>query len=543
MAKKSKLRNQIKSLVKEASIASVRTKKIADPKPIVNSTNIVGSNGTPESAALLHYLRTGMVLMREGVQKVSYGTVCPFCKDQHVGKCKKQIEAEKSGDTGFSKKKIKEDASVGAADAQGAPTAGSDYQTRLNPVGRVSPKEMRKKAKSVRESYERRMVQQENRVIARRASTTVGGSFNRVLTGTKGTIHTSGQGLGGKIHFIKWDGQKGVHAHRADDVKKLQEENIVTSLDDLKDIFESYKPSDKLKARTKYLVQPQLSKERQAALASRKPKKKGYTPSSGTLGLAKQRAAQMSHNKKKISEGFFKKKSSISPTKTKEEPKKWKESDQPPVSGDFEYHPGLKKYYTKEELETTRDKNGHQVLTDKGMKQLDDYKRDQERNAARREYHKHLEYVSKPVYGGKSTESSLEVKVGHEKAAAKAMRRLLRVHEEVVCEVRNPYKPPRKGSVAWHAVEQRKKNDNTIERSKEIDRIAKVPDNYPKRKDYIPESFLTETKKKKSSGKVKRKYLGSKKGRTATGKPAHAIEIDPKLHVSNIANRLTGAIK
>lgn len=141
------------------------------------------------------------------------------------------------------------------------------------------------------------------RVVARRTSTTVGGEYKRVASGTKGTILTSGEGLGGKVHFIKWDGHKGTHAHRADDVKKLSED-IITSLDDVADILEAYKPSAKLQSRTKYLVQPKLSKMLQDRLAARKPAKKGYTPSARTLGLAAQRKAQMSKPKTPSPKGY-----------------------------------------------------------------------------------------------------------------------------------------------------------------------------------------------------------------------------------------------
>ena len=142
------------------------------------------------------------------------------------------------------------------------------------------------------------------RVVARRTSTTVGGEYKRVASGTKGTILTSGEGLGGKVHFIKWDGHKGTHAQRADDVKKLSED-IITSLDDVADILEAYEPSDKLKSRTKYLVHPKLSKTLRDRLAARgKPKKKGYTPSQGTAGLAAARRTQMSTAKTPSPKGY-----------------------------------------------------------------------------------------------------------------------------------------------------------------------------------------------------------------------------------------------
>lgn len=77
---------------------------------------------------------------------------------------------------------------------------------------------------------------------------------------------------------------------------KLASINVVTSLDEVTDILEKYEPSTKHMARTKYLVQPNLSKKLQARLAARKALKisNGYTPSKGTLGLAAVRKAQMS---------------------------------------------------------------------------------------------------------------------------------------------------------------------------------------------------------------------------------------------------------
>ena len=252
----------------------------------------------------------------------------------------------------------------GFADAS-APS-NSNYQTELSPTTTAEKKKM-KRNKSIKERYERKLVElaqvcpecnntgvkkqfgnnmlctcthgedrrvdQENlmfkqardmlgtghttavaesnskvydtpkRVVARRTSTTVGGEYKRVASGTKGTILTSGEGLGGKVHYIKWDGHKGTHAHRADDVKKLSED-IITSLDDVADILEAYKPSAKLQSRTKYLVQPKLSKMLQDRLAARKPAKKGYTPSARTLGLAAQRKAQMSKPKTPSPKGY-----------------------------------------------------------------------------------------------------------------------------------------------------------------------------------------------------------------------------------------------
>lgn len=70
------------------------------------------------------------------------------------------------------------------------------------------------------------------------------------------------------------------------------------------DIKEAYTPSKSLEGRTKYIVQPQLSQMLKDRLEARKKKgkKKGYTPSAGTLGLAAARKAQMSGSKKKVSE-------------------------------------------------------------------------------------------------------------------------------------------------------------------------------------------------------------------------------------------------
>jgi len=461
--------------------------EITDPSSYRAPTRTGGNPADP----LLHYLRTGMVLVKEetinetkfeqhpdGGDKaysvaVTHSRSGKFIKSHNV-KAKNIRSAERhirskypAGHKAFAGYiSIYEDAGVGAADVSGPATAGSDYQTKLSAVGKMSPKQMRKKANNVKE-------------------------------------------------------------------------NVISTVEQIEALLESYKPSDKLLARTKYLVQPQLSKTLRARLAARgAPKKKGYTASAGTLGLAAQRKAQMSGSKKKkvdeavdphahvekavhkilngghketlmkmnseklshlvrqsreagtleyapngslnkyvdswkakhsVSEGIFSrmKKSASKKAASAIPVKKRKESDTPPRAGDYEYDEHTKKYYTTENKKFSVGTN----VT-----------------------------ITTGTHAGKAGRI-VDFKIG---------------------EYHSPYPGTEHHRVAIG------KERHTI--SLKHLKLAEERE------------LLTDAKKKPS--KLKRKYMGVTKGRTATGKPAHAIEIDPKINSGQgVANRMTGAIK
>ena len=181
---------------------------------------------------------------------------------------------------------------TGFADA-GA--TSSNYQSTLSPVGSVSPKQMRKKAKSVKEAYNRAIV--EAAKVCPKCDNT--GTF-RQFGNTFPCDACGGDVRSANSAIIGTQARDMLATGKTTPVK----EEVITSLDQITPVLEAYKPSDKLESRTKHLVRPKLSKMLQDRLAARGPKKKGYTPSQGTLGLAKARRAQMSHSKEQSPTGY-----------------------------------------------------------------------------------------------------------------------------------------------------------------------------------------------------------------------------------------------
>lgn len=515
--------------------------EITDPSSYRAPTRTGGNPADP----LLHYLRTGMVLVKEetinetkfeqhpdGGDKaysvaVTHSRSGKFIKSHNV-KAKNIRSAERhirskypAGHKAFAGYiSIYEDAGVGAADVSGPATAGSDYQTKLSAVGKMSPKQMRKKANNVKE-------------------------------------------------------------------------NVISTVEQIEALLESYKPSDKLLSRTKYLVQPKLSKTLRARLAARgAPKKKGYTASAGTLGLAAQRKAQMSGSKKKkvdeavdphahvekavhkilngghketlmkmnseklshlvrqsreagtleyapngslnkyvdswkakhsVSEGIFSrmKKSASKKAASAIPVKKRKESDTPPRAGDYEYDEHTKKYYTTENekfpvgTKVTVCAGNHEGKSGTIVKHL------------KSEYHS--------PYPG--TE--------HHRVLIGAARHSIPLRDLKIKE--SSVKLPSDAKRALGMAAQSMQTDRKETRERSIIKAIRkkdwrVPNHYNDLKANEERELLTDAKKKPS--KLKRKYMGVTKGRTATGKPAHAIEIDPKINSGQgVANRMTGAIK
>jgi len=220
---------------------------------------------------------------------------------------------------------------------------------------------------------------------------------------------------------------RGMTTPVAESTQPFHHSEVITSIEDIEPILEAYKPSDKLVSRTKYLVQPKLSKMLQDRLAARRaaPKNsKGYTPSAGTLGLAAARRAQMSHSKKT-------------------------EMDEA---------------YSKDAVDkaiASSNRSGKKI-------------------------------------GGKEAKRIHALLKGRYSAAVQSP------------EMAALSKKPMMGS----------SNDNRISEEAIFERTS------------------NELKKVTGDGaKMKRKYLGKMRGRTETGKPAHAIEIDPVVKVTRDVNK------
>lgn len=197
----------------------------------------------------------------------------------------------------------KEDAAVGFADASAPNT--SNYAEFLSPVQMAKStqkKQGKKKMKNVREAFERRMLDELSKKTLGRyiKKATDDVSYNSFEAGGMNPSDKD------RIVYDKKAFKRQSGIGKATD--RLTKEQVITSLDQITSILEAYKASPSLLSRTKYLVQPKLSKTLRDRLAARhasgKPKSKGYTPSSGTLGLAAARRAQMSHSKEKSPKGY-----------------------------------------------------------------------------------------------------------------------------------------------------------------------------------------------------------------------------------------------
>lgn len=93
----------------------------------------------------------------------------------------------------------------------------------------------------------------------------------------------------------------------------------------------------------------------------------------------------------------------------------------------------------------------------------------------------------------------------------------------------------------------KKRNNELLRQHRETQKQTKAAHKhfYPSRNDPRYESTestgvtLDEAKKPAKKGKVARKYLGAQRGKTATGKPAHAIEISPVIGGDDNKNKTT----
>ncbi len=281
-------------------------------------------------------------------------------------------------------------------------------------------------------------------------------------------------------------------------------EQVITSLDDVLSILESYKPSDKLKARTKYLVQPKLSKMLQDRLAARRaaPKtSKGYTPSAGTLGLAAARRAQMSHSKKK----------------NVDEEKKAKK-----LSGHIE--PKLLPSLSAKPMMGSS--NDNRVSEEAVNEWTHAVHVSWENEVHDKDVPKGSRFGTVHYTRSNSDEDAVaKAKYNHKYAKNFKVDKVERLKEErnriripgMDRELDKKYAPSRPGVPGlreplsvWRKNQKKKSVKEEVE-------------------------FLADGKKVSD---MKRKYLGKVRGRTATGKPAHPIEIDPVLKTSSEVNKV-----
>lgn len=398
---------------------------------------------------------------------------------------------------------------------------------------------------------------------------------------------------------------------------RMREESVVSSVDDVAEILEGYKPSDKLKSRTKYLVQPKLSQMLKDRLVARaadtKTKKGGYTPSKGTLGLAAARRAQMSHAKKKdIEEAtdvvermrkrneamrkalgpelkVSKKTDLSSHVKGKELPalsakpqmgssndnrvseevmtfNEWNSNNNRGNSGvhaaidredkerlekakkkpGFYVNEPKKKKVTKEETMLVTEEmsdaahelvlhadNHAQLHHGSHMPIINNLKRKMKKGTydsekAKKLWHYHADRAAQSYhkeYGDKATPWHKMFSTADRKQAAAHWEAHHReeLKEEHIQEAKKvvSWNPP---EVVARFAKEKKEAKQFASAKKEIDRLKK-------RNEEVELIADSELKKFTGEGKsgLKRKYLGKMRGRTDTGKPAHAIEIDPVI--------------
>ena len=158
---------------------------------------------------------------------------------------------------------------TGFADA-GA--TSSNYQSTLSPVGSVSPKQMRKKAKSVKEAYNRAIV--EAAKVCPKCDNT--GTF-RQFGNTFPCDACGGDVRSANSAIIGTQARDMLATGKTTPVK----EEVITSLDQITPVLEAYKPSDKLESRTKHLVRPKLSKMLQDRSGSTRARKERLHPITG----------------------------------------------------------------------------------------------------------------------------------------------------------------------------------------------------------------------------------------------------------------------
>jgi hypothetical protein len=462
-------------------------------------------------------------------------------------------------------KTMKEDAAVGFADAS-APS-NSNYQAELSPTTIAKPSNKgKKKMKTVKERYERNMVELAkvcpdcnntgvmkkygNNVLCtscggdpRSANSKIIGQQAKDMLSTgktkaveEGWNKKIGKPMGHKSELsknakenrkkasemIKKSAEKvrgETDAEFKVNYKKSMGEEVISDLEQIYPVLEAYKASPKLLSRTKYLVHPKLSKKLRDRLAARKPTSKGYTPSTGTLGLAAARRAQMSHSKEKSPKGYPEEVKSLAHSDVadkmahKKVPVKevYKKNDlgipkKPPVKESFD---GTK---------VTIFKPGHRFH---GREAHVFHKFDDGRINAQIRGFKKGDVTNLTLHSGEFKDKLKET-VGSGNFST--LTRDLPLKNET----------------------KKKSNYSARVQSKMLASLSAKPMMGSSNDNRVSEDFLAdasnpELKKftgSSKSGSVKRKYLGAARGRTATGQPAHPIEIDPTIKTNTEVNKV-----
>jgi hypothetical protein len=378
----------------------------------------------------------------------------------------KKFVKKASGGQNLAKEEV-----AGFADAS-APS-NSNYQTELSPTQTAKSKKMPKK--TVKEAYYRRMVELAH--VCPKCNNT-------------GMMHRFGQNMlcdapscsAGEDKRTEKENEMYVQARDMLSTGKTTAvaEDVISSLDDVEPVLEAYKASDKLLSRTRHLVQPKLSKTLRDRLdarrASNTKKSKGYTPSQGTLGLARARKAMMSHSKEKSPKGY---------------PEETKSLAHGEVADDMAHKKPV-----------PRKVNEEPVLPEV------------------------------PGLKGKMKKPNLSAQTpGKLLPALSAKPMMGSSNDNRVSESWKNFKQQNPANGNNDPVKNRAKLDSeALEKKKAIEKKAL--------KKEAVELLADGKKETKSNPNIKKRYLGAMRGRTATGKPAHAIEMDPVVNTNSDINKV-----
>jgi hypothetical protein len=455
---------------------------------------------------------------------------------------------------------------TGFADAS-APS-NSNYQTQLSPT--KTAKKMSKK--KLKEYYQKNIVELakvcpecNNTGVVRKFGnnvlcTSCGGDArsdnpkiigkqakDMLTTGRTTPVAESGQGVPdnqyGKFLDQRKEHNKG-HKFQKDcpDCKEAKRkgknpetyrfnEDVITCLEDIYPILEAYKASPKMLSRVKYNVHPKLSKMLRDRLAARKPKSKGYKASQGTLGLAAARRAQMSHSKEKSPKGYPEevshlgspsvadstahKKAPVSPVKEEKKKSNYSARVQGKMLASLSAKP-IMGSSNDNRVSEEHDKH-YELGHSHGYQHL---------APIPPSHPKHAESYNEGYKTGKFDRSEDDINEGISHGMSKA------AHAADVAQSDREYIAERQ----W----KKKRPEKCICRSdkKENDRC---PVHSGMKEEKVFEKSNSELKKFTGGSNktdIKRKYLGAARGRTATGKPAHPIEVDPIIKVSTDINKV-----
>ena len=308
-----------------------------------------------------------------------------------------------------------------------------------------------------------------------------------------------------------------LHYLRTGMVMMREGKEVVSSMEDVETLLDSYKPSEKLLAATKYLVQPKLSKtlkDRIIARRSEPKKKKGYTPSASTLGQARLRKSQMSGSKK-----------------TNEETINEMDSDDYGFSKSKEYKDAEAAYTKKLSSSSKKSTGNNKIIPVKDIAKSS--LRALTKSLKKEEVVNELSNTMLKKYLSKSAKAAHDAIVkkddkktdkrinGYTSAYNKVKSRGGEVDEHIV-----------KTGSKYRLLSHKGKNLGTFDSHAAAAKHEGEVEWFKKN-----EEVIFEVDKKKSAKEMKRKYLGKNRGTTLTGKPAHKIDVKPVIGVSDKAIR------